>query len=293
MTIKALTPLQWKDYSLIDCGNFEKLERFGKFVLRRPEPQAVWSPVLSPKEWQDKADVTFVASSSHKGTWETKKNFKEPWFIDYKYRSKKIGFRLALTAFKHVGVFPEQAENWDYIIKTLEEMPGSQPKVLNLFAYTGGASLAAKAAGADVVHVDSVKQVISWARENMEYSGLKDIRWTVEDAVKFVEREIKRGHTYQGVILDPPAYGLGTSGERWKLEEQINDLLQKVRKLLDPGRHFVVLNTYSMGFSSIISENLILRNFTNTNHLETGELYLQAESGVKLPLGVFARFRHW
>lgn len=293
MNIKAFTPENWKDYELLDCGNFEKLERFGKYVLRRPEPQAVWMPMLSEKDWESKADVTFESGSSHKGTWKTKTGFKEPWFIDYHYRHKHIGFRLALTAFKHVGVFPEQAVNWDYIIRTLENMPGKAPKVLNLFAYTGGASLAAKAAGADVVHVDSVKQVISWARDNMEYSGLKDVRWTVEDAMKFVEREVKRGNLYQGVILDPPAYGIGAAGERWKLEDQINDLLVLVSKLLDPNRHFLVLNTYSMGFSSIISENLVKRNFNKTDNLETGELYLDAKSGIKLPLGVFARFSHW
>jgi 23S rRNA (cytosine1962-C5)-methyltransferase len=293
MNIKAFTPENWKDYELLDCGNFEKLERFGKYVLRRPEPQAVWKPLFSEIEWASKADVAFESGSSHKGTWKTKAGFKEPWFLDYHYRHKHIGFRLALTAFKHVGVFPEQAVNWDYIIRTLENMPGKAPKVLNLFAYTGGASLAAKAAGADVVHVDSVKQVISWARDNMEYSGLKDVRWTVEDAMKFVEREVKRGNIYQGVILDPPAYGIGAAGERWKLEDQINDLLVLVSKLLDPNRHFLVLNTYSMGFSSIISENLVKRNFNKTDNLETGELYLDAKSGIKLPLGVFARFSHW
>lgn len=293
MIIKALAPENWKDYELLDCGNFEKLERFGKYVLRRPEPQAVWSPIWNAKEWTQRADVVFESGTSHKGTWQTKAGFKEPWFIGYQYRNRKFGFRLALTAFKHVGVFPEQSANWDYIIRTIENMPGKAPKVLNLFAYTGGASLAAKAAGADVVHVDSVKQVISWAKENMDYSGLKDIRWTVEDAMKFVEREVKRGNLYQGVILDPPAYGIGASGERWKLEEQINDLLKLIQRLLDPNRHFLVLNTYSMGFSSIISENLVKGNFSKTDNLETGELYLDAKSGVKLPLGVFARFSHW
>jgi 23S rRNA (cytosine1962-C5)-methyltransferase len=293
MSILALSPSHWNDYELIDCGNFEKLERFGKFILRRPEPQALWSPVYSDKIWKERTNVLFESGSSHKGIWKKDANFKEPWSIKYKYQKKEIAFKLMLTSFKHVGIFPEQAENWDYIIRTIGEMPGKPPKVLNLFAYTGGASLAAKAAGADVVHVDSVKQVISWAKENMELSNLKDIRWTVEDAMKFVEREVKRGNTYQGIILDPPAYGIGAKGERWKLEEQINDLLKMVSQLLDPQRNFLILNTYSMGFSSLISENLIRSNFKHCDNLETGELFLKATSGVKLPLGVFARLHHW
>lgn len=291
--IQTLTPENWSEYALLDCGNFEKLERFGKYILRRPEPQAVWAPVWTDSEWKKKTSACFIPGSSHKGDWQISKDFKEPWQIFYRYNQWSFGFKLALTSFKHVGIFPEQAVNWDYIMQTIGRMPGKKPKVLNLFAYTGGASLAARAAGAEVVHVDSVKQVISWARENMELSHLSDIRWTVEDAVKFVEREVKRGHKYQGVILDPPAYGIGASGERWKLENQINDLLALIEKLLDPSRHFLVLNTYSMGFSSIISENLVLRNFRNTHSLQSGELFLQAQSGLKLPLGVFSRFHHW
>lgn len=293
MNILAFAPSNWQDYELLDCGNFEKLERFGKYVLRRPEPQAVWSPVKDSKFWNTRTNVSFISGSSHKGSWQTPKDFKEPWNIAYKYGGKRLVFKLMLTSFKHVGIFPEQAENWDYIIRTIQAMPGKPPKVLNLFAYTGGASLAAKAAGADVTHVDSVKQVITWARENMEISNLNDIRWTVEDAMKFVEREVKRGNHYQGIILDPPAYGIGAKGERWKLEEQINDLLVKVSALLDPARHFLILNTYSMGFSSIISENLVKTNFPQYQNLETGELYIQAESGLKLPLGVFARYHQW
>lgn len=293
MSILALTPNHWKEYELIDCGNFEKLERFGQYVLRRPEPQALWSPGFNEKIWKERTNVVFESGSSHKGLWKKDANFNEPWSIKYKYLKTEIVFKLMLTSFKHVGIFPEQAENWDYIVRTIGNMPGKSPKVLNLFAYTGGASLAAKAAGADVIHVDSVKQVISWARENMELSNLKDIRWTVEDAMKFVEREVKRGNQYQGIILDPPAYGIGAKGERWKLEGQINDLLKMVSQLLDPQRHFLILNTYSMGFSSIISENLIKSNFAHFDNLETGELFLKATSGVKLPLGVFARLHHW
>ncbi len=212
------------------------------------------------------------------------------WQLNYKHGGIDIKFKLALTAFKHVGVFPEQSANWDYIYSSLKKMKGEQPKVLNLFAYTGGASLAARSAGADVVHVDSVKQVVSWSRENMELSDLDHIRWTVEDAAKFVQREVKRGKRYRGIILDPPAYGIGASGERWKLEEHINGLMADLAQLLDPERHFLIMNVYSLGFSALILENLVRLHFPYMKHLELGELYLPAQSGVNLPLGVFARF---
>jgi 23S rRNA (cytosine1962-C5)-methyltransferase len=166
-------------------------------------------------------------------------------------------------------------------------METPSPRVLNLFAYTGGASLAAKAAGADITHLDSLKQVVTWARENMELSGLSDIRWVVEDALTFVKREVKRGKKYNGIILDPPAYGHGTDGQKWKLEEMINEMMKLVNELLDEKEHFLILNTYSLGFSSIIIENLLGK----VKGLETGELFLHATSGCKLPLGVFGRYR--
>jgi 23S rRNA (cytosine1962-C5)-methyltransferase len=197
---------------------------------------------------------------------------------------------MALTSFKHVGVFPEQAVNWDYISKNIKKFKTEQPKVLNLFAYTGGASLIAKAAGADTTHVDSIKQVVTWGNENMELSGLKDIRWVVEDALKFVKREVKRGKTYNGIILDPPAYGHGPNGEKWKLEDSLNEMMQDVVKLLDPEEHFLILNTYSLGFSSVIVQNLIQSAYPKVQNLEIGELYLQATAGSKLPLGVFGKF---
>jgi 23S rRNA (cytosine1962-C5)-methyltransferase len=285
-----LTPEHWNDYELLDCGDFEKLERFGKFVLRRPEPQAVWSKVWSEKEWQQQTDITFIAKSSQAGEWKKKTPSPENWQIQYNHNNLQLKFKLGLTSFKHVGLFPEQAANWDYIYTSIKQMPVAQPKVLNLFAYTGASSLAAKAAGADVVHVDSVKQVVSWARENMELSALDNIRWTVEDAAKFVEREVKRGKKYNGIILDPPAYGIGAKGERWKLEDMINGLMADLAQLLDKDNHFFLINTYSLGFSSLILENLIHSHFPTTRNFEFGELYLQAKSGVKLPLGVLGRF---
>jgi len=285
-----LSPKNFPDYELIDCGGFEKLERFGKYVTIRPEPQAVWDKGLSQKEWEKKAHVKFVPRSSSSGDWKKLKEMPDRWNVEYRIpnlESRNIKFRLALTAFKHVGIFPEQAVNWDYIAESIGKMETTAPRVLNLFAYTGGASLAAKAAGADITHLDSIKQVVTWARENMELSGLNDIRWVVEDALTFVKREVKRGKKYNGIILDPPAYGHGTDGQKWKLEEMINEMMRLVLELLDEKEHFLILNTYSLGFSSLIIENLL----GNVKGLETGELFLQATSGCKLPLGVFGRYR--
>jgi len=285
-----LSPKNFPDYELIDCGNFEKLERFGKYITIRPEPQAVWDKGLSEKEWEKKAHVKFVPRSSSSGDWKKFKEIPDRWNIRYELGGRsdsELKFRLALTSFKHVGIFPEQAANWDYIAESIRKMGTPSPRVLNLFAYTGGASLAAKAVGADITHLDSIKQVVTWARENMELSGLSNIRWVVEDALTFVKREVKRGKKYNGIILDPPAYGNGTDGQKWKLEEMINEMMKLVLELLDEKEHFLILNTYSLGFSSLIIENLL----GNVKGLETGELYLDATSGCKLPLGVLGRYR--
>jgi len=289
--IQLLSPQNWKDYELIDCGNFEKLERFGNVILIRPEPQAVWAKKDPESEWTKQHHIRFKGRSATSGEW-IKKDQKTPdrWHISYKNEDIKLQFRLALTSFKHLGIFPEQAVNWDYIIRNVKKFKTPEPKVLNLFAYTGGASLAARAAGAETTHVDSIKQVVSWANENQTLSGLENIRWTVEDALKFVKREVKRGRKYNGIILDPPAYGHGPNGEKWKLEDNIREMMDDVVKLLDEDEHFLILNTYSLGFSSVIVENLILSSFPEVQNLETGELYLQASSGYKLPLGVFGKF---
>jgi 23S rRNA (cytosine1962-C5)-methyltransferase len=290
--IQTLTPQYWHDYELIDCGDFEKLERFGKYILIRPEPQAVWSKKYAPNDWQHLAHARFEQNTSASGVWNKTKPMPDNWEITYQSPQLNLKFRLALTAFKHIGIFPEQAANWEYIyqsIKTIQkQQPNTQPKVLNLFAYTGGASLAARAAGADTIHLDSIKQVVGWARQNMELSSLDNIRWLIEDAHKFVQREAKRGNVYQGIILDPPAYGLGPNRERWKLEEQLNEMLQNVRTITDPKHHFVLLNTYSLGFSSLILNNLFGNLFPKQD-FETGELFLQSQSKLQLPLGVFAR----
>jgi len=289
--IDLLSPSHWKDYELLDCGDFEKLERFGELILIRPEPQAVWKKLWSEIEWTKLHHIRFKGRSATSGDW-IKKNPKtaDRWQINYQNKDINIKFRLGLTSFKHVGIFPEQAVNWDFIAEHIKQFKTPEPKVLNLFAYTGGASLAAKAAGADTTHVDSIKQVVTWANENQELSGIKDIRWVVEDALKFVKREIKRGKKYNGIILDPPAYGHGPNGEKWKLEDHIQEMMQDVVQLLDEKEHFLILNAYSMGFSSVIIENLIKSSFPKVSNLNCGELYLQAKSGCKLPLGVFGRF---
>jgi 23S rRNA (cytosine1962-C5)-methyltransferase len=291
-----LEPLYWKDYELIDSGNFEKLERFGKYILLRPEPQAVWNKHISASEWTNMAHASFIknkqnqTSDNEKGEWKLKPQMPQQWFINYAYKEMNLKFRLGLTAFKHIGIFPEQAENWNYIFDSIKKLNISKPRVLNLFAYTGGASLAAKCAGAEVTHVDSVKQVIVWANQNMEASRLNNIRWIVEDAVKFVNREVKRGNIYDGIILDPPAYGRGPKGEKWILEDNINELLQQCKKILNPNKNLLVLNLYSMGFSALIAESLIKSIFNNQTNLEIGELYINDRISRKLPLGIFARF---
>jgi 23S rRNA (cytosine1962-C5)-methyltransferase len=304
--MELLSPQHWKDYELLDCGNFEKLERFGAYVTIRPEPQALWPKVLSEAEWTKQAHVKFVSLSSSKGEWKTLKKMPEQWEIKYTVglpsheasttksssskQSRELTLRLGLTSFKHVGVFPEQAVNWDIIYDHCSKL--EKPKFLNLFAYTGGASLAAKAAGADVTHVDSIKQVVSWANDNMQRSKLDNIRWLVDDALKFVKKETRRGNTYQGIILDPPAYGHGPNGEKWQLEDNISEMMESVLQLLDKDKHLLIINAYSLGFSAMIPENL-LRPYANKNksNLSVGELYLHAKSGVKLPLGVWGKLK--
>ncbi len=289
--MQLLHPTHFADYELIDCGDFEKLERFGKHITIRPEPQAVWAKVLSNSEWEKQAHVRFVPRSSSSGDWKKLKQMPDQWEIGYVLKGQgatadTITFRLGLTSFKHVGIFPEQAVNWDKIYTFLRNCP--KAKFLNLFAYTGGASLAAKAAGADVTHVDSIKQVVTWANENMQKSKLDNIRWLVDDALKFVKKEIRRGNLYQGIILDPPAFGHGPNGEKWKLEDNIKEMMESVLQLVDPKKHLLILNAYSLGFSALVPENL-LTPFAkkHKSELQIGELYLPAKSGVKLPLGVW------
>lgn len=282
-------PTRWKDYELIDSGDLEKIERFGNVILIRPETSAIWPKALSEREWSSLAHGRFQYKSKTSGWWKEFQSLPQEWMIQYPFSPAPIKFNLRLTKFKHVGIFPEHANNWDYIYNRVSALKEIVPevKVLNLFAYTGGASLAACASGAKTTHVDSIKQVVSWSRENMEASGLSDIRWTVEDALKFVQREAKRGNRYHGVVMDPPSWGLGPKGERWKLEDKMNELLSEVSQILEP-QHFVIINTYS-GLSPLTLENLAKAYFT-TDGLQIGELSLLSAQGRYLPLGTVARF---
>jgi len=253
-SISIDTPEFWgKSYELIDSGGFEKLEQFGSFCVRRPEPQAVWGKSLSEETWVSKTDAYFKKEkgSSDKGFWDIQKKTPEKWFINYKSDLLNLNFKISLSSFKHVGLFPEQASNWEFLAENIPKLKNDKPKFLNLFAYTGGASLVCRQMGADVTHVDSVKPVLSWARENMEMSNLDSIRWMAEDALKFVKREARRGNFYQGILLDPPAYGRGPEGEKWVLEEQIDDMLKSVKEILDPKEHILLTNVYSLGFFNV------------------------------------------
>lgn len=323
--ISIESPAGWKDYEIIDSGDGYKLERFGNFILSRPEPKALWSKSLSDEEWRKAAHTIFhpgagfgKAGKEDVGTWEMLKKLPERWFIEYKgkdrmaseWSSRRHGIpapgtagssesgglylkmRLGLTSFKHVGVFPEQASNWEWIYSHTRK----GFKVLNLFAYTGGATLAAKCAGAEVTHVDSVKQVVNWARENMALSSLDNIRWIVDDALKFVKREIRRGNVYNGMILDPPAYGHGPDGERWKLDELLFEMLEECSKIVSKDHSFVVLNLYSNGYSALLADTLLKKAFgdlekeaRSSAQYESGELALEDRFGKVMPLSVFTR----
>ena len=297
MTIEQPSAL-WRDYELIDSGDFSKLERFGPYVTIRPEPKALWSKSLSDEEWRRLAHTEFKpgagfgkAGKEDSGTWTMLHKMQEQWTISY----PAVGYnlRLGLTSFKHVGVFPEQAPNWDFIYYSVKEIAttmGQPPKVLNLFAYTGAASLAARKAGAEVTHLDAVRQVVTWARGNMELSGMDGIRWIIEDALKFARREARRGNLYQGIILDPPAYGHGPDGERWKLDECLFDLLRQCAAILAPEKSFLVLNLYSNGYSAVLADTLVRSAFGTKNKcLDYGELVLRDRAGKALPLSVFSR----
>lgn len=292
---EQLTP-DFRDYELIDTGNFEKLERFGRYVTRRPEPQAIWRPSLPEEEWRRLSDASFLrdARSDERGEWRLREGMPSRWTVEYRYRGMRLRMRLGLTSFKHVGIFPEQAANWDFIYDNCLALGGDgrteAPRVLNLFAYTGGATLAARAAGAGVTHVDSVKQVVTWARENMEQSGLEGVRWIVEDALKFVQREVRRGNRYDGIILDPPAYGRGANGEKWVLEEGIGEMLACCAQLLEPERAFLVLNLYSMGLSSTLARTAVRQAFGVPRTEQWGELCFTDRGGKELPLGTYYRF---
>ena len=285
---KILTTPVGKDYELLDSGNGEKLERYGDVVVARPDPQALWNKNLSESEW-DKGDAYFKRASFD-ANWSVREQLPERWPIEL----GGLKFWIKLSAFKHTGVFPEQAGNWDWIREKITKAKRVEPvKVLNLFGYTGGATLAAAQAGAEVVHVDGSKVAIGWARENAELSGLseKPVRWILDDAQKFVAREIKRGKKYEGIIMDPPAFGRGPEGEVWKFEDNLPELLEQCVPLLNKEHGILLVNAYSLGFPALAIENMVKTALPFAVQTDCVELTLKEENdrGFLLPTGVVVR----
>lgn len=285
--------INWPEYELLDSGNFEKLERFGKYILIRPEPQALWPKQLSPNEWQKLAHGRFERDNTKKshrdstnenGGWQFFKPVPKQWDISYAPLGLKL--KLSCTSFGHLGVFVEQISNWHFIDEQIKRI-GNRPKVLNLFAYTGAASIVAANAGADVTHLDAVKNVVTWANENKQLSNAPDIRWLVEDALKYVKRQANKGAIFQGIIIDPPAYGRGPTGEKWILEENLNELVQYCAAISDPKNSFVLLNLYSMGLSGTIGCNLIKAHYKK--EATWGECIVPGKNGFDLPLCTWVR----
>ena len=295
--MKLLHPDSWKEYELIDSGDFEKLERFGKFVLIRPEPQAIWRKELTDEEWRKRAHAKFVReqkdnfrfSDDVKGGWSKDASMPDSWQITYQYGSLNLTLRLALTSFGHVGMFPEQGNNWNFIYDTIQSWDLAQPRILNLFAYTGAASVVARSAGAEVVHCDASRPGLNWANQNMQLNDLSNIRWVYEDAFKFVKREVKRGNKYNGIIMDPPPYGRGPEGEKWTLQEQLDELIFMSSQLLEKKQNFFILSMYAVGLSAVVGYNVAKTHFGDSE-MEFGEFYLKSKQGRNLPMGTFLRF---
>ena len=295
MEPKILITKPSANYELIDSGNEEKLERYGKYVLRRPDPQALWNKTLSEIEWKN-VDAVFDADRK---VWKKKnESMQNEWQISF----DDLKFNIKPTAFKHTGVFPEQSSNWSWIISKIKNQKSNikikedaKPiKVLNLFGYTGGATLAALSAGAEVTHVDGSKSAITWAKENAELSGLdkKPVRWIIDDARKFVMREIKRGGKYDGIVMDPPSFGRGGKGEIWKIETDFIKLLEDCSKILSDNPLFFLINGYAAGYSSIAYYNALKPVVEKYGgQFEIGELTILESKGKRLlPCGIFARW---
>jgi 23S rRNA (cytosine1962-C5)-methyltransferase len=278
------------DYELLDCGNGRKLERFGAVRVDRPEPQAMWSPRRSGAEW-DRADGVFVGQDDvENGRWRFRGSPPNRWSM----RIKEITVACRFTSFRHVGVFPEQMPLWEWVLGALARCDAEPPRLLNLFGYTGVASLLAAAMGAQVTHVDASKKAIEWAKENQTLSGLEPapIRWIVDDARKFAAREVRRGRTYHGVLLDPPKFGRGPNNEVWELFEHLPDLLRTVERLLEPSHAFMVLTAYAIRASSISIDLLAREAFSQRRgSLESGEVAVrESESERLLPTSLFSRW---
>ena len=286
---------QWKDYEVIDCSKGEKLERWGDYLLVRPDPQVIWDTPKKETGWR-KMNGHYHRSSKGGGEWEFFQLPKE-WTIQYSLPiNKKLTFHLKPFSFKHTGLFPEQAANWNWFSQLIADAvsKGRQVKVLNLFAYTGGSTLAAAAAGASVTHVDASKGMVTWAKENAISSGLKDapIRWLVDDCVKFVEREIRRGNHYDAIIMDPPSYGRGPKGEIWKIEESIYPLIQLCSQILTDNPLFFLINSYTTGLQPAVLSYMISTVLGTANGTVTAsEIGLPVSSnGLVLPCGASGRY---
>ncbi len=282
------TTIDWEDYELMDCGDGRKLERFGKFILDRPDPQVMWQKRLSKEVW-DRSDAVFEISSQDSGHWVKKTAMPEKWKMAY----QDLTFWLKLTPFKHTGVFPEQSQHWKWLSSLLQNR-GGQPKVLNLFAYTGISSLVAAANGAYVTHVDASSQSITWANENQLKSTLGDkpIRWILDDALKFLNREIKRGNKYDGIIMDPPIYGHGPHGERWDFKHDFPGLVKLCSSLLSNNPLFMIVSAYATTDSALTIGN-VLEDYTKNlrGKIEAGELTIKEKSSDRLlSAGIFGRW---
>lgn len=290
------------DYELIDCGDLYKVERFGKYIITRPEPQAMWALKKTLDTWKVESDAFFerkkgdiLSNREDSGNWVTKDLMPNSWIMDCgTFDTKNIQVKLALTSFKHVGIFPEQQDNWnflnDFIHKAKLEEPEGEIQVLNLFAYTGMASLVSAASGAKVVHVDSVKQVVNWSNENRLLSGIEPkIAWVIEDAIKYIKREITRGKKYNAIILDPPAYGRGPNGEKWILEKELFGLLSLCKKILKETNSVLIINLYSLNITPVLLENILKEAGIWSHESYCLEQYIPYLKNRKLPLGVCAR----
>jgi 23S rRNA (cytosine1962-C5)-methyltransferase len=283
-------PTTWEEYALLDSGDGSRLERFGPYTVARPEPHALWRRALPEREWQ-KAHARFERFSDlpeGQGQWLKERPIEEPWTMRY----GDLRFHARLTPFKHTGLFPEQAVNWEWCADLIRRR--GAPRVLNLFGYTGLATLSAAAAGAQVTHVDASRPAMTWARKNQRLSNLDDkpIRWLIEDAMKFVKREVRRGSQYDGVILDPPAFGRGPKGEIWRFSESTPEILAEVAKILTPRPLFVLVNAYAVSDSATVLYNM-LSEITGPfgGELEAGELALKEQSGGRLlSTSIFARW---
>lgn len=276
------------DYQLLDLGNFRKLERFGKTIVDRPEIKAIKRPNLAKDEWK-KADWHFFEQKGKKGIWTSNSNAEKKWKIPYRDGKHQFQFQLKITGFKHLGIFPEQAENWEFITERLRAIQGEK-HVLNLFAYTGAASVIAAKSGAVVSHVDSIKQIIQWGKENAALNGVDNIRWIQEDAKKYVARALRRNESYQGIIMDPPAFGFGPNNEKWKLENDLPDLIDSALRLLDPKNHFFLLNTYSPRTKNLDLDPIFKKFAVNPKQYQNQTLEVQSKQFQKLSTGNLIRF---